>query len=624
MILRSTEFDLGQDKTRIKDPRDGARQHATVDALLARLFAEDGDRRWEIQVLADEVGMGKTFVALAVAYSLLSSMRSADTEADLRGCYQKVLVLIPNNVTLFNKWVKEVAEFVGRCVLPVHQAEVRSWFAPVPIDRIDELIMELRKRGGGRRVLVANMRVFSQGKLQHYDLKRRFLLGVLFRYWGTRFRNDQRERLLRGAPDDWPRSPHNLTYLAEHESERVPFNEDDLLGALGSLARSEDGADSLEKLLELCREIAEPFVRSRNERFQSVEGLLVKIYRQLMPLLIRQSLPLVIVDEAHHWKNGTNGFVEFANAIACRSRRALLLTATPFQLRPAEMLEILRVSDYLATCPTKQEAVGRQARLKRHRESVIRPVLDHSSRASRQFVHAWARLPRTVTREHLADAWNAVTLRATRRQLDVAVAREGAINADEVDHIVADAVGMTEPALRPFMQAALRLYAYNADLSRELGHMVIRQRRQTEHRLFRIGGAYASPVNETARRPDAHVLHGAPGLDVHGAGELPHYLLMRCVSEMKHGKGRSSLGSALTGCYSTLLHSAEGKAMHKRFTGDGGGSIYLELLKSMVDESQDEKHPKVREVANAVLDNWRAGEKSLIFCFRTNTAPRHR
>ena len=68
IITRSPDFDLGRDRTRIKDARDGLRQQQTVDVLLHRFFNPRQNQRFEIQVLADEVGMGKTFVALGVAY----------------------------------------------------------------------------------------------------------------------------------------------------------------------------------------------------------------------------------------------------------------------------------------------------------------------------------------------------------------------------------------------------------------------------------------------------------------------------------------------------------------------------------------------------------------------------
>src|SRR5205814_3241058 len=141
------------------------------------------------------------------------------------------------------------------------------------------------------------------------------------------------------------------------------------------------------------------------------------------------------------------------------------------------------------------------------------------------------------------------------------------------------------------------------------GFLVVRHRRHTEHRLFRVGIEYQSSAPGTKDLSDQHVLHAAPGMDVRGDGELPHYLLMRCVSEMKAGKGRSSLGNDLTGCYSTLIGSAEGKAVRQRLAQSETGKVYLDLLMQMVNERQDPKHPKVREVVEATVKNWQSGEK---------------
>ena len=144
--------------------------------------------------------------------------------------------------------------------------------------------------------------------------------------------------------------------------------------------------------------------------------------------------------------------------------------------------------------------------------------------------------------------------------------------------------------------------------------------------MFRVGeeSKATHDLAEIARRPDSHILHSAYGIDVRGDGELPHYLLMRCVSEMKGGKGRTSLGTALTGCYSTLLYSAEGKRVKTAIGGSDIGSVYLDLLMNMVGEDNDPDHPKVDSIVRSVMDAWRKGEKTLIFCFRTNTAKRLR
>ena len=117
MIEISNNIDLGRDKTRMKDPRDAARQEATVKEIFRRFFHDDPGKRYEMQLLADEVGMGKTFVALAAAYSILKAMRRGCNEPDLVGCYQRVLIITPQNQALFAKWSQEVGEFVKRCIV---------------------------------------------------------------------------------------------------------------------------------------------------------------------------------------------------------------------------------------------------------------------------------------------------------------------------------------------------------------------------------------------------------------------------------------------------------------------------------------------------------------------------
>lgn len=623
MIQIDPHIQLGLDKTRIKDPSDAERQKITVEEILKRMFSENGKDRWELQVLADEVGLGKTFVALGVAYSLLSHLQTDGHHNDLQGCYQKILVITPHNSALFAKWRREVSEFVKRCVVESARVEAERWFYPIAIERLDDLAVELRRRGKGPRMLITHMGVFAGGKLINYDLKRRFLLGALFRFWGTRFRLDARERLLKGAPSDWPRDPNSLTMFSEEEKDTLLFSDDEIANALERLSREND---QVEQLLEECTEVAEPFRRSRDELFKSIGFRLNSLYRILAISLIGKDLPLVIVDEAHNWKNGptsgSNGYYTFCETIARRARRALLLTATPFQLRPEEILELLKISDHLSPCSTVAASELRRERLKRHREETLQRVLRNSAKASRRFSHAWSRLPVTVTTSEIDALWFCHRLQKAR-----SILRDLGGDDTSRDREIASVVhGVThdlDPTLREFFREALFVFAYNCALSTTMSPLVIRHRRETRHRAFRIGREYRK-FTESPTRPNSHLLHAAPGLDVQGEGELPHYILMRCVSEMKQGKGRSSLGSALTGCYSTLLDSAEGKSIKSRLRDSSIGAIYLDLLGNLVNEGQDPNHPKLREVVDAVIRAWRAGEKTLLFCFRINTAKRLR
>lgn len=626
MIPVSTDFDLGRDTTRIKDRRDAERQHRTVEVLLERMFHSEPERRWELQLVADEVGMGKTFVALAVAYSVLAAMHSGQADGDLRGCARRVLVISPQNAALTKKWHREVQEFVRRCIPEELARDCQEWFAPEQVDRMDELAMKLRQSDGAG-VIVTNMGVLGGRKLRDYNLKRRFLLGVLFRFWGNGFQKDARARLLKGAPEGWPTRADELTSLHEDEWAVLPFaGEGELLEALTAMRSNDpEGAAYLERLRELCRDIAAPYARNRGEQFSAVESMLNWTYRRACFASVAKALPLVIVDEAHNWKNGprqkANGYAGFEQLLAPLTRRALLLTATPFQLRPQEMLEILRVGSVIAPCGSRKDSRTRTERLDQHRENVIRPVLENAERQSRVFAKAWARLPTAATRE-LERAWFSPALGDARRELARIANLQGVVEEPVLERIVEGAVIGTDPDIRDILREALRLYTYNQDLSQELGVLVIRHRRRTDHRLVRIGSEFDAQTELVHKRPDRHLLHAAPGLDVRGEGELPHYLLMRCVSEMKQGKGRSSLGSALTGCYSTLLESAEGKTVRSKLVHGGDGSVYLDLLLGMVGAAQDPEHPKVRAVVRSVVEAWRSGEKSLLFCFRVHTARR--
>jgi hypothetical protein len=627
VITRPKDFDLGRDRTRIKDPRDAARQQCTVDALLERFFNPKSTQRFEIQILADEVGMGKTFVALGLAYSILAHLKQARIEADLGGCYQRVLVLTPNNHALYRKWVREVAEFKRRCVLPEYQSN-ELLFSSLQIDRLDDLAVALRKPGRQPQVIVARMGLFGGHKLLDYDLKRRFTLGVLFRLWGVSFNYELRQRLLKGAPPQWPNHPDGLTTLTEQEDQRLPFAEDQFLAILKSL-KVED-LNQVNSLLADCREIAQLFYRNREDAFGTIERKLIDVYRLATHRSIQRDFPLLIVDEAHNWKNGplagTNGFENFSKHIAPHVRRALLLTATPFQLRPDEMLEILKVSDFMQPCPTRAESSVRCERLRKFREDTIRPVLANSENHSRTFSRAWVKIPRRVSAEALNAAWFSPDATAARQKVRSLAGLEGVITSRSTDvaNIISAAITGADPDIRQFFKEALYLYAYNADLSCELGKLVIRHRRQTDHRLFRVGIEYGQIPQSLPSRPDSHILHAAPGLDIRGEAELPQYLLMRCVSEMKGGKGRSSLASDLTGCYSTLHESAEGRRIKMSLKESSAGRLYMDLLFGMVNKRHDAKHPKLSSVVSEVLQHWKAGEKVLIFCFRVNTAERLR
>ena len=120
-------------------PEDTRRQEATTNCLLDA-SAPLNERR-EVQLLADEVGLGKTFVALATAYSLLRTVRRQPQLADEAGlgkCYRSVIVVVPSgNHALAHKWKQEVEAIQMRCSTNPNET---SWFHSRICDNAYDLV----------------------------------------------------------------------------------------------------------------------------------------------------------------------------------------------------------------------------------------------------------------------------------------------------------------------------------------------------------------------------------------------------------------------------------------------------------------------------------------------------
>src|SRR5437016_6105332 len=98
------------------EEQDAKRQEVTARAILKRLKNQPG------LVLADEVGMGKTFVALAVATSVgLSDSRR-----------RPVVVMVPPS--LKEKWPQDFAVFVERCLPSNVASQIRGVSADSAVD----------------------------------------------------------------------------------------------------------------------------------------------------------------------------------------------------------------------------------------------------------------------------------------------------------------------------------------------------------------------------------------------------------------------------------------------------------------------------------------------------------
>lgn len=665
-------LNLGRDTERVT-PEDARRQEATANHILHAFSAPLSERR-EVQVLADEVGLGKTFVALAVAYSLLRVVRTEPRRAEKAGfgnCYRAAVVVVPSgNHALARKWHQEVEALRTRCSTDLRETE---WFQSRICDNAYDLVDGLRRASDLRRdprknpcLLICTANVFTR-RVSNLGEQLRFLAACLFRWWGNRLSIHERYRIVTRAAEvhgfsRWADcAKHigpgeyevNLWDFNEHEDylspaergrrvwpkslerlyEQTPFSYAEIAAALDSLYRTEagrallddesmrirDGVEEPVGLLPYCKDAAQR--RGYAEwYFEGFKERLLNLYKELAVHLLQQDLPLVIGDEAHHWRHAHRKDCQsFRERLAPIARRLLLLTATPFQMHRDELLEVLSVADAMET------AIGRDRvqRLIRLRED-IRKACEASERAGREFSREWGALPEQFARvDPRFDTANGI-LPGTSDPRTEEIARIwhllSACDRNRQESVLHQIPG----PWRPFFAEARKLQACNQRLSQVLRHLMIRHRRPIGHRRFLIGREYPA-TKEGFIRPDQHILHLAPGAVIPPHAELAQYLLMKVVAAASRGKYRTTLGMDLTGCNTTLWESKEGKKAAEAATAGNSQQLFRILQRTTGyrgsrKNSADSRHPKLRLVLEEALRRWDQGEKTLIFCFRVPTA----
>ena len=172
------------------------RQERTIDAVLRRFHDDDEERRREIVLLADEVGLGKTFVALGVAWSVLHRRAAWGLSAG------PVLVVTPHAHALFRKWRREAERFVQLVAPSSMGFDVKTASTP------HDLAHALKKRQP--TLVIARMSAFS-GRLHQLDTARMAAIHSLLHMDGLGLSMDQRLAML----SDWPGTRRARTSTSE-------------------------------------------------------------------------------------------------------------------------------------------------------------------------------------------------------------------------------------------------------------------------------------------------------------------------------------------------------------------------------------------------------------------------
>jgi hypothetical protein len=595
---------------------DQLRQRTEVAEVLARLKRQPG------VVLADEVGMGKTFVALAVAYAVARHSPVGP-----------VILMVPPN--LVEKWKQDFETFctlylVGR--KPVFRdtgllselrdiSAVRYGIARHSVqllryldDHSDERchLIFLAQGSMGRRqtdkwvrlaVIGEALRRHGRGKarrlIQVKQVIHRYVADLMWAMGEQRAQalGDQLwTQLLHSSPQAW-----RGIYNAALREGREPLNDDPVPK---SVQRAIDKID----LRELADALERMPIRQSaddtrmDERIGRVRKVLRRMEEDLWAKILakaRWRSPLFILDEAHHLKNPNTQLARrFQSreseedlrtgdgALARVFDRMLFLTATPFQLGHRELVRVLeRFGDIRWDDAALGQHKAFEERLKQ-----LEQAMDDSQRSAIGLQRAWSKLTKAEVGDDVEAWWAEIGTTASDRLtyeaksvLDAFVAAKEARNK-------------AQEAIRPW------ILRHNKE-ALWVGTQVSRRRRLE-------GCAIKGEVE-------------AKGLLVPPKQLLPFFLAARSAVQAS----KDLLGEALSSSYEAFRLTRESRAVLRDEMDTAPGPVplpkasswYLREFDLALQNLSAAAHPKLAATVDRVVDLWDAGEKVLVFAFYRHT-----
>jgi hypothetical protein len=616
---------------------DQVRQRKELVEILRRLRERPG------VILADEVGMGKTFVALGVA-----------TSVALRNPVGPVVVMVPP--TLVAKWQQDIKTFCElytrglRCLQldeegvsakdlrqpgVLRYAAVRDGTAFLRLlddprdvrahvvfvshgamsrQRMDRwvnlcLIAEaLRRHGRG-----ANHRLIEVKRVIHRFLGR--LVGMTGRESGHDLGEELWQRLLKTSPLDW-REVHNEGVRGEARLLRDDPVPKAVVRALPKL-----------ELRELADALRQMPIRARGgdervgERIDAVRAALRVVEKRIWAEVLKKSnwrSPLLVMDEAHHLKNASTQLAKQLQspdldgdlktgegALAKRFDHMLFLTATPFQLGHRELVHVLQRfgdvrwdSETLGDCAEFLQALDD-----------LKAALDESQRTSIAMQRAWSRMrPDDLPDSgHDPDAW---------------WQRMAGMDADRLT-----------PYQRAFRDACMKATVARRRANDLLRPWVLRHNK---------GDVWAGTAVPRRNRAEGAAIASAEGpvetgLAIPDDQLLPFFLAARAAVNPH----KDLLGDALCSSYEAFQYTrrdrrhpqdqddhdsadeAERQRLQEELDAALANAWYLEQFEKALGDKTDKRsrrsHPKLAATVTRVTDLWERGEKVVVFAFYRHT-----
>lgn len=590
--------------------QDALRQTRSAEIILNRFESQPG------VILGDEVGMGKTFVALAVAAAHV-----------VQNSRRPVVIMVPQAVV--RKWERDSGTFRTECLRDdLERGRFRVKVAETGIDFL-RLLDDDEERERATIIILAHGAL--NRKLADKWAKLALLQAAIKGRHGV---DDLRQRIARFAPQVLRMGPKVTEALLAKLLKLPPARWKHQLVEAGMLTDGDDDpvpqlfVDTVEKLdladvygrvvdvmpARKSKYLGNRLQEARNALNNTSDGVLPSIWR----LVLREmnlSLPLLVLDEAHRARHGSTqlaqllaqnreGLVAAGGQLAQRFDRMLFLTATPFQLGHSELCNVLSRFDAVAWRGRHQPSMGQQDF--NITIGLLRSSLDSMQVATERLEQTWKRLRlpdmEEATREFGEIWWNHFESTSDSEYSSVLNDRLRGVMLAYRNSL--QIIKKAENQLRPWVLRSAR----TPTLPPPFDHIVRRER---------VEGAAVTAESEGGEE----TIDG--GLRVTDGNALPFLLAARIGS--LGGASRLS-GEAIASSYEALLDTRrEADAavpMDGASSTEAQGRWHLARLREAVQTigAQGRSfHPKVRATLDLAMTLWRRGEKVLIFCHYRHT-----
>jgi superfamily II DNA or RNA helicase len=568
---------------------DADRQAATAAEILRRLDDQPGI------VLADEVGMGKTYVALAVAVSVLESTKKR----------RPIVIMVPSAVV--EKWPTEWSVFSERCLKGNHGLR-----ASQPVRNGSEFLKLLDDPARERKHLLfvthgaltrqlndpfIKLAIIRQATAKRPLLanRRRAIARFSRKLFNPPFGPDVVQALLDAPPSRWKATWNRWRPNHPLDDDPVP------LSALRAMK-----AVPLAPVREVVAAMPIHNNASLDRRLKPIRAQLRRTTTQTWKECLGhldEALPLLILDEAHHVKNVNQLSRLLANdeaeadvdalqgPLGGMFERMLFLTATPFQLGHHELISVLdRFHGIRWASRTSRASFDEQL-------DALRASLDRAQASALRLERAWSRI--------------------------------GPEDAAAVESLRSAEPAPTQPeSVRTALEIAQQAAAERGDAEVLLRPWVIRHARADKaHRRRYLPGAGIAAEDRRNR-----------GLSVDGAASLPFLLAARAqaLSSLAGADGavatRSYFAYGLASSFeayadtrrnrSAVLDDDVGDDRSTQFADSPRLRWYLDRISAALPDDTVAgwaAHPKVRATVDRARALWCDGEKALIFCFYVET-----